>query len=466
MNHAETLIEPEGRHPASFRDRSGFVFQRQGHLYRQVNESYRAHFDQFLASGLYAELVAAGLLVEHREVAEPPAGPQAYKVIAPRRLPVISYPYEWCFSQLKDAALLTLDLQRRALQHGMMLKDASAYNVLFEDAAPVFIDTLSFEIYTAGQPWVAYRQFCQHFLAPLALMSYTDIRLGQLARLYLDGVPLDLAVRLLPRRSFWRLGLLLHLYFHARQQRQHAAARQDRQPAGRISRAGLQGIVENLAGTVRRLHWRPGGTEWADYYARNNNYTDKAADSKIAFVKASLARIGPATVLDLGANTGRFSQVACNGGARVLALDVDPSATEQLYLRLRAERGQGLLPLHVDLINPAGGLGWDHQERLPLLERVGADLVMALALVHHLALTNHVPFEKLAATFARLGPALIVEFVPALDSQAQRLLAGRADKFPDYTAEHFVAAFGLYYDILATCPVAESARTLYLMKKK
>ena len=466
MNHADTSVVSDGRHPASFRDRSGFVFHRQGRLYRQVNESYRSHFDQLLSSGLYAELTAAGLLVEHREVMEPPAGPQAYKIIAPRSIPVVSYPYEWCFSQLKDAALLTLDLQRRALRHGMMLKDASAYNVLFEDAAPVFIDTLSFETYAEGQPWVAYRQFCQHFLAPLALMSQCDIRLGQWSRLYLDGVPLDLAARLLPRRTFWRPGLLLHLHLHARQQRRHAADRATRRRAAHISRAGLQGIVENLTGTIQHLHWRPGGTEWADYYESNNNYTDQAAQSKSAFVAECLTRIRPATVLDLGANTGRFSRIARDHGAQVLSLDVDPSATERLYLNLRAEQSKGILPLNVDLTNPAGGLGWDHQERRPLLERIGAELVMALALVHHLALTNHVPLEKLAATCARLGPALVVEFVPAADSQARLLLAGRAEKFPDYTEEHFMEAFARHYDLLATRRVADSTRTMYFMRKK
>lgn len=452
--------------PASFRDRSGFVFRRQGRLYRQINESYKPHYDHFLSSGLYDELVTDGLLVEHHEVSALPAGPQGYKIIEPRRVPLISYPYEWCFSQLKDAALLTLELQRRALRRGMTLKDASAYNVQFEDAAPVFIDTLSFESYVEGRPWVAYRQFCQHFLAPLALMAYVDVRLGPLSRLHLDGVPLELASRLLPWSTWCRGGLFVHIHLHARQQQRHAGNLAARGRISHVSRAGLDGIVENLASTIQHLCWRPGGTEWSNYYEDNNNYTDRATRSKSDFLADCLVLTRPATVLDLGANTGRFSHVASEHGARVVSLDVDPSATERLYLHLRATNGRGVQPLNVDLTNPAGGLGWAHQERPPLFGRIRADLVMALALVHHLALTNHVPFEAIAALLAELGPTLVIEFVPAHDSQAQNLLAGRESTFRDYNEESFARAFSRHFDVTGTRAVDDSLRRLYLMRRK
>ena len=213
-------------HNASFRDPSGFLFSREGVLYRQVNQVYAADFTRLMDSGLYDKLIKAGLLIPHVESDLKPAQPElAFKVIRPERVPFISYPYEWSFGQLKDAALATLSIQKRALKLGMSLKDASAYNIQFYNGKPVLIDTLSFETYQEGEPWVAYRQFCQHFLAPLALMAYRDVRLSQLLRVYIDGIPLDLASELLPGRTRWNLGLATHIHLHASAQKRYAECR-------------------------------------------------------------------------------------------------------------------------------------------------------------------------------------------------------------------------------------------------
>ena len=223
------------RHPASFRDRSGFVFQHDGCILRQVNHCYRPHYDQLLASGLYDELVGANLIVPHNEASgDLSFDSQAYKVLRPAQLAFVSYLYEWSFSQLRDAALATLEIERRALAKGMTLKDASAYNIQLHEARPKLIDTLSFERYEEGRPWIAYRQFCQHFLAPLALMSRVDVRLGQLLRIHLDGIPLDLASRLLPWRSRFNLSLGLHIHAHARSQRRHAQAATSRSKSSAV----------------------------------------------------------------------------------------------------------------------------------------------------------------------------------------------------------------------------------------
>ena len=198
----------EGTHPASFRDPSGFVFLRRGDLYRQVNREYAAQYDRLMDSGLYTLLVEKGLLIPHAEPAEAPEDPdRAYKVLCPERVPFVSYPYEWCFSALKQAALATLEIQRHALAHGMVLKDASAYNIQFIGTRPVLVDTLSFEIYREGEPWVAYHQFCKHFLAPLAAMAYRDVRCALLLRSFVDGIPIGLAHGLLPRRTPVSAGL-------------------------------------------------------------------------------------------------------------------------------------------------------------------------------------------------------------------------------------------------------------------
>ncbi|MFH1682121.1 MAG: hypothetical protein ABIH26_15945 [Candidatus Eisenbacteria bacterium] len=255
----------------SFRDPSGFVFRQDGTIYRQVNACYAEDFDHLVASGLYENLTRSGLLIRHREVSIPPPRPEtAHRIIRPEAVPFVSYPYEWCFSQLRDAALAHLEVEGRAISFGMTLKDCSAYNILFIDSRPVLIDTLSFERYREGEPWVAYRQFCQHFLSPLALISRTDVRLGQLLRVHIDGIPLDLASRLLPMRTRLSIPLLLHIHLHASFAKRAAVSRKiARKAPPRLSRGSLESLVHGLQAAVDRLRWRPRDSYWVSYLFRS-----------------------------------------------------------------------------------------------------------------------------------------------------------------------------------------------------
>ena len=447
---------------ASYRDAAGFVFRRGGTVYRQVNAGFREAFDAVERSGLFGELAGAGLLVAHEdaELALAPRPRDAYRVLRPALVEYISYPYEWSFSQLKDAALLTLDVQERALARGCVLRDASAYNVQFVGAQPVFIDTLSLAPLVEGQPWFAYRQFCEHFLAPLALMARRDVRLGALHRLYPDGVPLDLASRLLGTRAVMRLGLALHIRAHASAQRRFSGASTDAVKARRMSVRQLRQLAEHLRSTVEGLEWRPEGTVWADY-ERAHNYTDAGLAAKADAVRDALAGLRPRLTLDLGANTGTFSRIAVEGGSRVVALDGDPGAVELLYRRLRPAGERAILPLVMDLLNPSPSSGWGHRERLSLAERGPADVVLALALIHHLTLGGTVPLPRVAEYFATLGRAAVVEFVPLDDPQARRLVAHRPEVPHAYTREDFERAFAPLFATREVRPLADSGRLLY-----
>ncbi len=459
-----TPTTSDGRVASSFRDPSGFLFQRDGKLFRQVNVCYREHYDLLMASGLYDALRAADLLIPHTESDVAPVDSSlAYKVIEPEVMRFISHPYEWCFSQLKDAALATLRIQKLALEHGLCLKDASAYNLQFHRGKPVLIDTLSFEIYREGRPWIAYRQFCQHFLAPLALMAHADVRLGQLLRIYIDGVPLDLASRLLPWRTRLTPGLQMHLHLHAKSQARHAGTAVA--PVGRVSRMALLGLMDSLESSVSKLTWRPHGTEWAEYYA-DNSYSEAGLREKQRVVADFVARANPRTAWDLGANTGLFSRLAAARGALTLAFDLDPAAVERNYLACREAGEENLLPLVLDLTNPSPGIGWRNRERASLLERGPADLVLALALVHHLAISNHLPLPAIADFLSSLCSHLIIEFVPKDDPQVQRLLATREDIFTDYTQAVFEAAFATRFEILSSTPIPDSGRVIYLMERR
>jgi ribosomal protein L11 methylase PrmA len=458
----------EGALGGSFRDPSGFVFRRGGVLYRQVNRCYAEDYDALMASGLHRRLVEQQLLVDHEEVAPPePAAPERHRTLRPELVPFVSYPYEWCFGQLKDAALATLRIQREALQHGMTLKDASAYNIQFHRGRPLLIDTLSFRRHRDGEPWIAYRQFCQHFLAPLALMSRVDVRLGQLLRVHLDGIPLDLAASLLPRRTWLRPGMALHLWLHARLQRRHARASDASPPPSPrpIAKSALLELLRGLERTTARLDWRPEGTVWADYYA-GDSYEAAALDRKKELVAEHLAALAPRRVWDLGANTGVMSRIASGRGAHVVAFDVDPACVERSWRDVKERRDENLLPLLLDLVNPSPAIGWANRERASIFERPAPDAILALALVHHLAIANNVPLPQVAATFAQLAEALVIEFVPKGDPKVRQLLASREDVFPDYTREGFEAAFQRDWRLEAADRIAGSERTLYRMRRR
>ncbi len=468
LSHTACSIIDERIHDsplaASFRDPDGVVFARDGVLYRQVNASYREDYAHLIGSGLYDALTAAGLLIPHEEAATAPLDARAHLILRPERIPFLSYPYEWCFSQLKAAALATLAIEEHALAHGMSLKDASAYNIQFRGSRPVLIDTLSFERYRAGRPWAAYRQFCQHFLAPLTLMALVDVRLGQLLRVHLDGVPLDLASRLLPVRTRLSFSLASHLHLHARAERAFSQTPVDDRH-GRVSEKGLRGLLDNLRATIEKLSWRPPATDWATY-DDVATYSSEARAGKERFVRDRLAQASGGTVWDLGANTGRFTRIAAASAAHVVAIDADPGVTELQYQSSRTGTDGAILPLVVDLTNPSPAIGWSNAERSSILERGPADSVLALALVHHLAIGNNLPFDRIAAFLHDAGRRLIVEFVPRDDVRAQQLLIRREHLFDGYTREEFERGFERHFAIHDVVPLAGSGRLLYYMQRR
>lgn len=456
----------DSRIGSSFRDPSGFIFKQDGVLYRQVNPIYQPAYDQLMNSGLYADLAAKGWLIGHEEVNELAASrPEAYKIIQPEIIPFISYPYEWSFSQLKDAALLTLHILKAALEKGMILKDASAYNIQFLDGHPVLIDTLSFDLYRDGSPWDGYRQFCQHFLAPLALAARVDIRLTQLLKVYIDGIPLDLASELLPSSTRFGLsGLALHIHMHASMQKQYSGDSAVKTSSIQIKKEAILKLVDGLEKTIEELKWEPKGTEWGEYYSATN-YSSDALRLKGEIIGNWIQAVQPKSAWDLGANNGLFSREASRRGVMTVASDIDPAAVEKDYLTVKHDHEKNLLPLIIDLTNPSSSIGWANRERDSFSERGPVDLILALALLHHLAISNNVPLEAIAQYFASICSWAVVEFVPKSDSQVKRLLATRKDIFPNYSEAGFEAAFSGFFKIEEKKTIPGSDRTLYLLKR-
>ncbi|MEO6097130.1 MAG: SAM-dependent methyltransferase [Fibrobacteria bacterium] len=416
-----------------------------------------------MESGLYARLTSEGLLIPHEEVQVPPLEKsKSLLILKPVRVPFVSYPFEWCFGQFKAAALATLRIQKIAMEFGMTLKDASAYNIQFHQGRPVLIDTLSFKVYKNGAPWTAYRQFCQHFFVPIMLMAKVDITLGRMMRIYLDGIPLDVAGAILPFRTFSSLPAFIHIHLHGwAQKSRHKWAKP---PEGGVSKNQLAGIVDSLDGAIRKLELKVKKSEWADYYA-DTNYSSRAFAHKQAVVKNLIRKTAPRVVWDLGANTGLFSRMASDSGIPTLAFDLDPLAVECNWIQTLERQEHDLFPLVMDFGNPTPGIGWENSERDSLFARANADTVMALALVHHLAITLNLPFGHIVRFLARLAKHVIIEFIPKTDSQVIGMLASREDIFPEYCEQEFESAFAKSFTLVEKIALQESQRIVYLFTR-
>ena len=348
----------------------------------------------------------------------------------------------------------------------MSLKDASAYNIQFLRGRPICIDTLSLEECPNGRPWSAYRQFCRHFVAPLLLMTYGDVRLSQMLKVHLDGIPLDLTSRMLPWYSKLRPSLLAHVHLHARSE-EHFESKQETREKWKSSRNAQLGLLDNLQSMLERLEWRPSGTQWATYYDKaNNNYSDSAAQDKLDTVAQMLARTGSGTVWDLGANTGRFSRLSAQHGRFTVSFDSDSAAVELNYADVVKNGETNILPLVFDLSNPSPGIGWNNAERPAMWDRGTAETILALALVHHLAISNHLSFSQISSLFARKCRHLIIEFVPPSDPMVQGLMSGRQRVFADYRQDQFETAFSQAFKIERRQVLEDSARILYLMESR
>jgi len=452
---------------SSFRDPNGYVYYWGGAPFRRINKEHEKHYERLLQSGLYEQLVQQRWLVPHQEVeAHSHPGDGAYKTIAPERIPFISYPYEWCFSGLKDAAMLTLNIQKKALDCGMTLRDASAYNIQFLHGRPILIDTLSLGVLEKDQPWGAYRQFCQQFLAPLLLMSRRDPRLNQLCLTELDGIPLRLARTLLGRHAYLSWSAFVHILLHSRCE-EYSSVRFVKTATrdGRFSERAFRGLVDSLESAVDNLTLKQSVSQWSNYSTDSASYSDVSLQHKIQTVRHYLERSQAREVWDLGANTGTFTRMACQAGARVIAFDQDPICVEANYRQCKIER-LDVLPLVLNLANPTPAIGWQNRERRSLLQRAGADTVLALALIHHLAISHNVPLPMLADLFAEMGVWLIVEFVPKDDPKVQLLLQNREDIFSHYTLQEFEGTFSRRFTIEDRTSIIGSKRTLFLMRRR
>jgi ribosomal protein L11 methylase PrmA len=447
--------------PSSYRDNDGFVFEKEGQVYRHIHPRYETHYSTLMKSGLYDELVKKKWLIPHTGIDNTGVSPLTGRVIHPEQIPFISYPYEWSFDMWKDAALLTLRIAASSLQKGMILKDATPFNIQFYKGRPVFIDTLSFENYQAGKPWVAYRQFTECFLGPLLLMHYCHPDTNKLFVVYPNGIPVDVLVSLLPKKSKWNINTLMHVHLQAKFS---GKSKQKTGTGNNFSQQKLQLLLKGLESFVQKLSLKKIKTTWDDYYT-DTILGEAYLKAKTTLVQSFISQTDFKTVIDLGANDGHFS-LLFNNDKKVIATDFDSNCINELYLNIKKSGCDNILPLVNNLTTPSPAIGWNNAERESFTTRLKADMVMALALVHHLAIANNVPLNLIVNWLKPMGELLIIEFVPRSDEKVKLLLQNREDIFDSYSLENFKSIFTQNYNIVKEEQIADTGRILFLMKRK
>ncbi len=457
------MSQPINHHPASFRDPSGFIYEKDGTIYRFVSTNYQQDYELFHQSGLAEELLKKKFLLPFIELAENHTGRTDWnKTLEPQQLPFISYAWEWSFEQLKDAALTTLSICRLALQKGMILKDATPTNIQLVDGKCKLIDTLSFETYKEGEAWISYRQFCECFLNPLLIAVHTGMEAHRLLLSYPDGVPAAVTSKLLPFKTKLNASVYLHVHLQAKMAGKQSPEK--KQTTRKITQKIIDRILENLHSCISNLRLPEQATTWNNYYSETI-LSETYFSEKKKLVSSLLEDINYKSVLDLGANEGEFS-LLCKKDALVISTDFDSDCINRLYKRIKEEKRTNIYPTVIDLTYPSSSLGWMNEERPAFLSRTKVDVCMALALIHHLAIAKNITFEQLASFFASVCKELIIEFVPKGDPKVTGMLQWRKDIFDNYNEKTFEQAFAQLFELEKKMNVPGSERTMYVYQKR
>jgi SAM-dependent methyltransferase len=463
----ETRGRPE---PGSFRDPESRVFYSGGGVYRALSKEGLADFEALAASGLLDDPRIVGTeRADDTPAAASRLDGEVAAVLRHEVVPFVSYPYEWTFSMLRDAALLQLDLLLAALDHGLVLKDSTPYNVQFKGARPVFIDIGAFERLREGELWVGYRQFCMLYLYPLLLQALKNVSFQPWLRGSIDGITATQMRGLMSVRDRFRRGLTTHVFLHARlEQRDVGSATAIKREVKRTGaeRQLILANVRRMRRLVTRLDWTPQAGVWVGY-GEHSTYDDNDARLKDEFVReVATSRTWP-LAWDLGCNNGRHSRIAAEGARHVVALDADDGTVELLYRELRDTADERILPLTANVADPSPPLGWRGLERKALLARGRPDLVLALALIHHITIGANVPVRELVDWLAELGGALVIEFPTREDPMVQSLLARKREGLhSDYEREFFERCLREAFDVRRSEQLASGTRVLYFATPK
>jgi SAM-dependent methyltransferase len=458
--------------PGSFRDRQARIFYRDGLVLRALKQQALEAWRMLVSTDFFAEFAHVGRIVSTQEVAIDDRLATLLQgdwvgVLKHKKIPFISYFYEWPFGMLKDAALLHLQLLKAAIAEGMILRDSSPFNIQWEGATPVFIDIPSFSRLISNQPWIGYRQFCKMFLYPLFLQAYKGVPPQAWLRGSIDGIEAEHLCRLMRPRDYLRPGIVFHLYLHAKAEFRYG--RNQRNVKAELRNAGfnaklIHANVHRLEKLLLKLSIRNDTSPWSAY-GQCTGYDDADRKRKVDFVRRVILSRRRKLVWDFGCNVGTFSRLAAENSQYVVAFDTDVLVIESFYQKLKAENNKRILPLVLDIVNPSPGLGWRGLERKTMRERGTPDLIMCLALIHHIVIGANVPVREFVKWLASFGSDVLIEFVGREDAAVQGLLRNKEDNYADYNEEFFRRCLSGAFE-LAWRQALDRPRILYYARAK
>ncbi|TBN05619.1 class I SAM-dependent methyltransferase [Hyunsoonleella flava] len=458
-------MTPKKAIPSSFRDPSGYVFLDNGVIKRVIKPIYFEQYKSLRDSGFYKRLFNNNILIPHEEL----SSTSSDIIIQPEQIPFITYPYEWCFNQYKEAALLTLKLQKFSLDQGYSLKDASAFNITFHQGSSIFIDTLSFDFYKENYPWRAYKQFISHFLAPLLLAHYHGSQSLKLMREFIDGIPLRMLSSMLPFKSKLNPIIYTNVHLLAKFEGKHSENYKGEAKVKSLSKGGQLKIIESLYGFVKKLKLKE-YTEWGNYYDKTN-YSDTSFGLKAEVINTWVSKLNPQNIIDIGGNDGTFVRAIASKVKQALVCDIDNNAVDFNHLKVKKHKENYMLPFVLDVLNPSASIGFNNKERASFLQRIkdfNLDVTLALALIHHMTLSGNVTFHMSARFFASFSKILILEFPKKNDSWVERLLNSKAEfknHFDFYSLENFEKAYSEFFETVEKKEIEGSERVMFLLKR-
>ncbi len=453
-------------HTSSFRDPSGAIFIDEGQVKRVINPIYFKQYNALKSTGFFNKLFKSGLLIKHEELSVS----ESEIIIQPEQIPFITYPYEWSFNQYKEAALLTLKLQKFALENNYILKDATAFNVTFHKGKAVFIDTLSFDFYIENTPWRAYKQFITHFLGPLLLAHYHGAQSLKLMSNFIDGIPVKMLSTMLPFKTKLNPFLYSNVHLLAKFEDKHNEDYKGEAKTSSLSKKGQLNIIESLYDFIKKLQLKE-YSEWGEYYDKTN-YSNDAFLQKSKIINNWITNLKAKTVIDIGGNDGTFVRKIESSLDQALVCDIDNNAVDYNYKQVKQNKEQFMTPFVLDVLNPSGAIGFNNKERFSFVKRIkefSPDASLALAVIHHMTLSGNITFDMSASFFASFSKYLIIEFPKREDSWVERLLKTKGEfkaHFDFYNLNNFIESYTKYFDIEEQIEIEDSKRTLFLLKVK
>ena len=447
----------------SFKDPDAYVLKTEKGFTRYIFLSYKAHYDHLINSGLYHELVNEQLLIVHEEIESDSDEPTVYKQLLPEQIQFQSYPFEWSFTQCRKAILAFLKINQIALKYGMILKDATPYNFYLKGGKAILFDTSSFIFFNNNDSWLAYRQFCESFFAPLALMKYNGASWAKLYMSSLRGLPMKFVSHQLPNKSWLNISCLVHIHLHAKYERKKAL---EGQKIKGLSIKQLDQLLQMFTDSIKS--WKIAFTfpdKWINYY-ENDIESPEYLKDKQEIVAQWLGKTKPKSVIDLGANTGLFSMIASDIAENVIALEFDETCVDKIESQIQKKKLQNITTLVSDLSETSPSLGMLNQEYQSLMKRGKSEMVLGLALIHHLCIGKNLSLNHVAELFSNLSSKYaIVEFIPKEDEKVKLLLSSREDIFSNYHLNNLLNSFSQYFELVSEIKIEKSNRILLLWKK-